>query len=328
MVARRTLEKELKAEKICAKQHTSRSKVLRVPRDFLVAIGGWKNDGPTDIVELMDVNQECWRRIRYMEGKRKIAYHGCVVVGESIYVLGGYEGTAYFNKMFCLNIKTGVWKECAPMQYNRCYVAACEFQGKVFAAGGADNLNLPRLKTAEMYDVEKNQWVRISDMTRSRSDAAACVMRGKVYVVGGFDGFRVLQTVDVYDPEVNLWIEFAHLQSPRSGLACAVDEDCILIFGGYDGAICASSGELLRLGSAHTTELPSLPAPRANFDVCKLGKYFYAVGGWDRDGLYKDTVFRFDRHQWEKINGLRVARCSAKLVVLKAYPNPLSVLDM
>lgn len=76
------MEKELKAEKICAKQHTSRSKVLRVPRDFLVAIGGWKNDGPTDIVELMDVNQECWRRIRYMEGKRKIAYHGCVVVGE------------------------------------------------------------------------------------------------------------------------------------------------------------------------------------------------------------------------------------------------------
>ena len=50
-----------------------------------------------------------------------------------------------------------------------------------------------------------------------------------------------------------------------SGLACAVDDDRILIFGGYDGVVCASSGEVLSFGSAHTSELPSLPAPRFVF---------------------------------------------------------------
>ncbi|VDM93260.1 unnamed protein product, partial [Litomosoides sigmodontis] len=225
----------------------------RIQRDLLLAIGGWEKNGPSNIAEVLDFNANKWRRVKAFEDDRRVAYHETI----KLYIIGGFEGTQYFNTVRCYDGETKEWLELAPMHYARCYVSACEINGTIIVAGGSDGRS--RLRTAETYDASKNQWTKIRSMVQRRSDAAACVMGGKMYVVGGYTGEIVLQTVEMYIPEMDIWTEIAHMNSPRSGLACAADTDFILIAGGFDGMNRLSSAEILRIGSAHTVDVEPMP---------------------------------------------------------------------
>lgn len=39
------------------------------------------------------------------------AYHGTAVLGNSIYVIGGFDGMDYFNSCRCFDAVTKVWRE-------------------------------------------------------------------------------------------------------------------------------------------------------------------------------------------------------------------------
>lgn len=47
------------------------------------------------------------------------AYHGCVVINYDIYIIGGFDGTEYFNSCIKFNAETKKWKEIAPMHCRR-----------------------------------------------------------------------------------------------------------------------------------------------------------------------------------------------------------------
>ncbi|VDM93949.1 unnamed protein product [Onchocerca ochengi] len=161
-------------------------------------------------------------------------------------------------------------------------------------------------------------------MIQRRSDAAACAMNGKMYIVGGYNGENVLQTIEMYIPEMDIWTEIAHMNSPRSGLACAAGTDFILIAGGFDGINRLSSAEILRIGSAHTVNVESMPFPRSNFAMCKMGNYFYAIGGYNTSVI--KTVIRFDGKKWERFCDISVARSALRVALLKAWPDPVQML--
>lgn len=298
----------------------------RIPRDLLVAVDGWErecSDGPSNLIEVLDVNENKWKRVTRMEHERTTAYHACVVVDKKLYIIGGFDRSKYFNSLYCYDGETGSWSERAPMNFPRCYVAACEHNGTIFAMGGADGGSW-RLRTAEMYDAKRNQWTQIRCMTQRRSDAAAAAMGGKIYVCGGYTGAAVLESVEVYTIESDTWTEIAMMNTPRSGLACAVDKDYILIAGGFDGLNRIATVEMLRLNSAHTVNLTSMPTPKSNFSMCKMGDFFYAVGGYNAEVVR--NAYRFDGKKWEEICGLSVARSAVTLVLLKEWPNPRALL--
>ncbi|VDM23085.1 unnamed protein product, partial [Wuchereria bancrofti] len=106
--------------------------------------------------------------------------------------------------------------------------------------------------------------------------------------------------------------------------ACAASTDFILIAGGYDGTNRLSSAEILRIGSAHTVNVESMPMPRSNFAMCKMGNYFYAIGGYNR--TVTKTVVRFDGKKWERICDISVSRSALRVVLLKAWPDPIQLL--
>ncbi|CAG9531721.1 unnamed protein product [Cercopithifilaria johnstoni] len=294
----------------------------RIQRDILLAIGGWEKGGPTNIVEVFDVNSNKWQRVKTFEDDRRVAYHECIVINDKLYIIGGFEGSQYFNTVRCYDSKTKQWCELAPMHYARCYISACEINGTIIVAGGSDGRL--RLRTAEIYDASKNQWTRIRSMIQRRSDAAACAMGGKMYVAGGYTGEIVLQTVEMYIPEMDIWTEIAHMNSPRSGLACAANDDFMLIAGGFDGTSRLNSAEILRIGSAHTVNVEPMPIARSNFAMCRMGKYFYAIGGYNT--MVTKTVVRFDGKKWEKICDVTLARSALRVVLLKAWPDPIQLL--
>ncbi|EFO20936.1 hypothetical protein LOAG_07553 [Loa loa] len=295
----------------------------RIHRDLLITIGGWEKSGPSNIVEVLDINANKWRRVETFEDNRRIAYHECIVISNKLYVIGGFEGSQYFNTVRCYDGETKKWHELAPMHHARCYISACEINGTIIVAGGSDGRL--RLRTAEVYDARKNQWTKIRNMVQRRSDAAACAMGGKMYVAGGYTGETVLQTVEMYIPEMDIWTEIAHMSTPRSGLACAVGTDFILIAGGFDGMNRLSSAEILRIGSAHTVSVEPMPIARSNFAMCKMGNYFYAIGGYNT--TVTKTVVRFDGKKWERICDISVPRSALRAVLLKAWSDPIQLLS-
>ncbi|KAL1467865.1 hypothetical protein MTO96_041863, partial [Rhipicephalus appendiculatus] len=52
--------------------------------------------------------------------------------------------------------------------------------GHIYAMGGYDGTW--RIRTAERYEVKKNNWTDIAHMNESRSDASAAVACGRIYV--------------------------------------------------------------------------------------------------------------------------------------------------
>uniref|UniRef100_A0A0R3RMP0 Kelch repeat protein n=1 Tax=Elaeophora elaphi TaxID=1147741 RepID=A0A0R3RMP0_9BILA len=98
----------------------------------------------------------------------------------------------------------------------------------------------------------------------------------------------------------------------------------MLIAGGFDGTNRLSSAEILRIGSAHTISVEPMPTARSNFAMCKMGKYFYAIGGYNT--MVTKTVIRFDGKKWERICDMTVARSALSVVLLKAWPDPNELL--
>jgi len=62
-----------------------------------------------------------------------------------------------------------------------------------------------RLKSAEIYDVDRNQWSLLPPMNKTRSDAGCCSSGGKIFVAGGFTGDEILYSAEMFDPMVGLF---------------------------------------------------------------------------------------------------------------------------
>jgi len=91
----------------------------RYPSEVLFAIGGWSGGSPTSIVETYDKKSDRWMRIFDEDPYGPRAYHGTIVMGNYIYVIGGFDGLEYFNSCRKFNSLTKVWEEVAPMNCKR-----------------------------------------------------------------------------------------------------------------------------------------------------------------------------------------------------------------
>jgi len=92
----------------------------RYPFEVLFAIGGWSGGSPTAVIETYDTKSDRWTRIFEEDTHGPRAYHGTIVMGHYIYIIGGFDGLEYFNSCRKFNAVTKVWEEVAPMNCKRC----------------------------------------------------------------------------------------------------------------------------------------------------------------------------------------------------------------
>ncbi|KAK6030687.1 kelch repeat protein, partial [Ostertagia ostertagi] len=99
----------------------------RVPREIVLAIGGWSTGGPSDIVEVFNPRAHTWVVPEAAVREIPRAYHGAVLCAEKMIIFGGFNGREYFQhaKIFDLNKKS--WEAITNMHDRRCYVAATPF---------------------------------------------------------------------------------------------------------------------------------------------------------------------------------------------------------
>jgi len=83
--------------------------------------------------------------------------------------------------------------------------------------------------------ISGNPAMRIPSMREGRYGCGAAVIRGRYILV--FGGFRsdVLQTTELYDSETNTWSQLPPMTSKRSGMAVIVSKGKVVAIGGSNG---------------------------------------------------------------------------------------------
>ncbi|CAI5953597.1 unnamed protein product [Closterium sp. NIES-65] len=109
--------------------------------------------------------------------------------GRFVLVIGGAVGTdAYHtqNAVWRYDGVTGRWSSAAPMLDARSNFACGTFGRFVVVAGGWDAKREP-LRSAEVYDSEKDTWHRLIGLNRRRGQCLGTVFEGKFLVLSGVD---------------------------------------------------------------------------------------------------------------------------------------------
>ncbi|CAF0715893.1 unnamed protein product [Brachionus calyciflorus] len=280
----------------------------RIPHELLVVVGGWSIGSPTHSIETYDPKADIWQNFEYVDRAPR-AYHGCILLGDYIYIIGGFDGTQYFNNCRKFNIVKREWEEMAPMNIKRCYVSVALCNGIIYAMGGFDGYG--RHKTAEKYIPEKNQWSFIAEMNEYRSDASATEFNGKIYICGGFNGSDCLDSVEFYDPDTNRWALIARMSTRRSGVGFINYFGSLYALGGYDGFIRLNTCERYDFTYRRWTQEADMITPRSNFGVAVFDDDIYVMGGFNGITTVANVeCYNFERKEWkikEKMNMNRSA---------------------
>jgi kelch-like protein 18 len=89
------------------------------------------------------------------------------------------------------------------MKTKRCRLSLTGLNGKLYAAGGFDSLNV--LNTVERYDPVEDKWEFVAPMLVKRRHMALITCNSKLFAIGGYEGMSKLSSVEMYDPERDQW---------------------------------------------------------------------------------------------------------------------------
>ncbi|KAH7939040.1 hypothetical protein HPB52_005075 [Rhipicephalus sanguineus] len=282
----------------------------RIPKDIIFVFGGWA-DGAISNMLTYNCRTEKWRD---MGNQCTPSYHGMAVIGQRIYVLGGFNGCECHRTVVCFDVALGRWSYKAHMGRARCY-------GYIYAMGGFDGRS--RTRTVERYSVKNDQWTNVANMKYMRSDASAAAACGRIYIAGGFTGRRFLETVECYDPSTKVWTLVKSMPWLSSGHKLVAHDDIIYIMGGSNNNGRISFVTQYDVRRDRYSDLPSMPYAKSNFAAVVLEGCIYTIGGFD--GM--NTVQQVERYdiaaqKWYTAPQINT-KCSASAAcVVRDIANP------
>ncbi|GFT20683.1 kelch-like protein 10 [Nephila pilipes] len=270
----------LKVKETCPPDQ--REKIMPTSSNLVFVALGWSGNAPTITIEAYHPKANKWFYIPQHAYVRR-AYHGVVMMGIFIYIIGGFDGRLCHSTTFCFDVQNRRWSIKPSMMVARCYVTALAFRGIIYAMGGYDGDE--RFRSCERFDPLIRQWRYFSSMNVRRSDASGAVHNGKVYVCGGFDGVQVQKSAEIYDPDQDQWTLVSDMLGPRSGQVLVSYQEALLVIGGFDGEIRLRTVE--RFDEEKNTWVEHIPlhSARSNFAAAVLDDHLYVIGGYNGRNL-------------------------------------------
>ncbi|KAK8520534.1 hypothetical protein V6N13_031021 [Hibiscus sabdariffa] len=135
---------------------------------------------------------------------------GCAVLsGCHLYLFGGKDPLrGSMRRVIFYSTRTNKWHRAPDMLRKRHFFGSCVINNCLYVAGGECEGIHRTLRSAEVYDPNKNRWSFVQDMSTAMVPFIGVVYDGKWFVKGLGSHREVMS--EVYDPESNFW-------SPVSG---------------------------------------------------------------------------------------------------------------
>nr|CAB3259455.1 kelch-like protein 12 [Phallusia mammillata] len=179
--------------------------------DFVFVTGG-HSGGPQVYLshcEKFDIANNEWMRISNMLYRRY--GHGTVVCNNSLYCIGGHDGSKRLTSCERYDVRIGKWNEIAPLNQPRHYSSCVVLDGHIYAIGGyADSGSL---STVEIYRPEVNRWEEAKPLKVARSRPSACVVGNKILTIGGYN-HGAISSVEMYSPALDTWKILFEMENP------------------------------------------------------------------------------------------------------------------
>ncbi|RZR81818.1 hypothetical protein BHM03_00008120 [Ensete ventricosum] len=130
---------------------------------------------------------------------------GCAVLsGCHLYLFGGKDRRkGSMRRVIYYSARTNKWHRAPDMLRRRHLFGSCVINNCLYVAGGESEGVHRSLRSAEVYDPNKNRWTYISDMSTAMVPFIGVVYEGKWFLKGLGAQRQVL--CDVYFPETDRW---------------------------------------------------------------------------------------------------------------------------
>jgi N-acetylneuraminic acid mutarotase len=162
-----------------------------------------------------------WRPIAPLPEPRAAA--GAAVVGDRIYLVGGFDATRHELKAaYAYDVAADGWRSIADLPTPREHLAVTDYDGQVCAIGGHVGNGIAT-STVECYDPATDRWSTRPPLPKPASDFAAVSFEGAIWTAG--------DDVEVFDG-TRWWIG-PSLGTPRFGVAAATVGGSLYVIGGF-----------------------------------------------------------------------------------------------
>jgi N-acetylneuraminic acid mutarotase len=180
-------------------------------------------------------------------------------------------------------------------------------QEVAFVVGGIDE-NDKCLTSTHMFNPLDKTWSPVASMKKCRDSFGMAVVSGEIYVSGGLSkDYDCISSMERYNPTTNVWSEAASMPTDRCCHGAAVIDGRLYIVGGWTvvNTVVTVSQDIMSFDpfdEKWCTDLAPMPARRAGFGMCVIGKDIFVLGGYDDISELQamDSVFRYNTisNQW------------------------------
>ena len=275
--------------------------------DFIYIIGGGTaHETLLDSVERFNVRTGQSEKFATLGIARRA--HRAVLIGNRIYVLGGYSLQGFqisANSM----VATGAVPGSNPFDVtsDRPYSPFDERannpnllpdpevgdyikrdlsrlgQGTTSAVSGVEHQALDQ--SVEVIDLATRKVTHAPEMPDARAQFGCVVRDGKIYVIGGQRPYRHYltahtNTVKIFDPATNKWSDGVPMPTPRDSQGVLVDGDVIVVPGGFDGRQPRDEVEVFNPADNLWRILPPLCRPTSAHSLVFLDHYLFLFGDY------------------------------------------------
>lgn len=249
------------------------------------------------------INQ--WLPVRSLGAPpRQRSLHSGAVVGDALYVFGGYDGGSRVNDFHRFCFKTSKWSQISsvgptPSARDRHTVIAHDGWFYIFA--GYDGSN--RVNDFWRYDCQNDGWAAVEVIhgqpPTPRHSHSSVEHEGSVYIFAGYDG-NYRSDVHQYNVAQRRWSAVparGSVPKARYRTSAVVYKDRMLVVGGHDGAkhlndfhqFCFDSFEWSIVEAVGQVPPPS---PRDSHSATVCGDAMYLFGG--STGSARNDLYSFN----------------------------------
>mmetsp|Transcript_102968 Transcript_102968/g.266238 ORF Transcript_102968/g.266238 Transcript_102968/m.266238 type:complete len:582 (-) Transcript_102968:167-1912(-) len=268
------------------------------PFPLVYAVGGHDGADHLSAVEVLDVENQCWRPCKPMNTER--TYFGAESLYSKLYLFGG-QNLEYkaLCETECFDCLRGCWMPGADLNVPRRNCASAQLDNRIFAMGGFDGAQI--LSHVEAFDPRMKNWMPLEPMTVARSAASATTYGGSIWVLGGTSGAR-LRTAERYDPRAGKWetvrTDMIEVRSAGQASNCL---ERLYVLGGTDQNQSVHSSLESYNPEAGGSWLfrKSMQVPRMDFGCCVLSDSIMVGGGQHGEVLTSTEFYRPELDDWQ-----------------------------
>ncbi|KAE8658260.1 F-box/kelch-repeat protein [Hibiscus syriacus] len=144
-----------------------------------------------------DLAIACIIRVPRVEHRKLRLWLSPLSVGGKDPLKGSMRRVIYYS------VRTNKWHRAPDMLRRRHFFGSCVINNCLYVAGGENEGVHRSLRSAEVYDPNKNRWSYISDMSTAMVPFIGVVYEGKWFLKGLGSHQQVMS--EVYQPETNSW---------------------------------------------------------------------------------------------------------------------------